>query len=341
MNPTSLSVFGLWTAALLYAVAMVAFSLRMATLADLKVMAKRDAGRASAPPVRAASEEATATVGSGRTAAAVITATRVLAPDHASRERAAARHLGIGRAATLVAALMHTVGVVARGIDAGHVPWSNMYEVTISGSLAGVLAFLVIQRYRDVSYLAPGVTGLVAASLGVALLVLYREVTGLQPALQSFWLVIHVLVAVVAMGVLGVAAVASVLQLLQHEREDGSAWTGRPRWRWLSVVPGTQVLEGVAFRLNAVGFVAWTFTLIAGAIWAEHSWGRYWGWDPKETWTLVIWLLYAAYLHARTTQGWSGRKAAWLSLAGFIAVIMNFTVVNLVFQGLHSYGSGS
>ena len=346
MNATSLSVFALWTAALLYAIAMVAFSLRMATLADLAVMAKRSAVADSAEADSAAAPARTTAAaaaghGTGRASTVVRTATRVLAPQRAARERAAARNLGIGRAATLVGALMHAIGVVARGIDAGHVPWSTMYEMTISGALAGVVAFLVVQARRNVTYLAPGVTGFAAVSLGVALLVMYRSTTGLQPALQSYWLVIHVLVAVSAMGVLSVAAVASVLQLMQHEREDGAAWTARPRWRWLSEVPGTQVLEGVAFRLNAVGFVAWTFTLIAGAIWAEHSWGRYWGWDPKETWTLVIWLLYAAYLHARTTQGWSGRKAAWLSLAGFLAVMLNFTLVNLVFQGLHTYAKGS
>jgi len=128
-----------------------------------------------------------------------------------------------------------------------------------------------------------------------------------------------------------------VLQLMRHSRESGKGALAGDRARWLEAVPPAQNLEGLAFRLNAVGFVAWTFTLITGAVWAEHAWGRYWGWDPKEVWTFVIWVLYAAYLHARTTQGWSGRKAAWLSLAGYTAVVMNFTVVNVLFQGLHSY----
>ena len=108
-------------------------------------------------------------------------------------------------------------------------------------------------------------------------------------------------------------------------------------WNWLEATPSPARLEALAFRLHAVGFVLWTFTVMAGAVWAEHAWGRYWGWDPKEVWSFVVWVIYAAYLHARTTQGWAGRRSAVVALIGFVALIMNFTVVNLVFQGLHSY----
>ena len=116
-----------------------------------------------------------------------------------------------------------------------------------------------------------------------------------------------------------------------------TAWLRRRPFRFLEAVPEANVLEALAFRLIAVGFVLWTFTVMAGAIWAEHAWGRYWGWDPKEVWSFVIWVIYAAYLHARTTQGWAGRRSAYLSIAGFTALIMNFTLVNFVFQGLHTY----
>lgn len=323
MDVTSLSVFALWTATVLYAIAMVAYSARLAKVADLAVERKRVAVGAAAPS-------------KGSRTAMVEKADP---PRHDEVSRVAAKSLGIGRSATLVGLTAHAVGVVARGIDAGHVPWSNMYEFSISGSLVAVAVFVVLQRVRGIAFLAPGVTGLSTVTLGLALTVMYREVTGLQPALQSFWLVIHVAVAVIATGVLIVGAVASGMQLLQHAREAGSPRLESPRWRWLHAVPGVQDLEALAFRLNAVGFVLWTFTVMAGAVWAEHAWGRYWGWDPKEVWSFVIWVIYAAYLHARTTQGWSGRRAAWLALVGFVAVVMNFTVVNLVFQGMHSYAT--
>ena len=321
MDLSSLSVMTLWTATFLYAISMIAYSVRLAKIADLRVESRR-----------------AALVGAESGAGTPAPATPLSDVARPGRDAVvAAKALGVGRATALVGVVMHGIGVLARSIDAGHVPWSNMYEFTIAGSFVAVVVFLVVQRYRDVSFLAPGVTGLAAIALGVALNFLYADATGLQPALKSFWIAVHVTIAVTATGVLTVGAVASVLQLMRHSRESGTGALAGNRARWLEAVPPAQNLEGLAFRLNAVGFVAWTFTLITGAVWAEHAWGRYWGWDPKEVWTFVIWVLYAAYLHARTTQGWSGRKAAWLSLAGYTAVVMNFTVVNVVFQGLHSY----
>ncbi|WP_345376206.1 cytochrome c biogenesis protein CcsA, partial [Promicromonospora umidemergens] len=118
---------------------------------------------------------------------------------------------------------------------------------------------------------------------------------------------------------------------------SGGAIVGRPGWRWLDNLPTAGALEALSFRLTAVGFVAWTFTLIGGAIWAESAWGRYWGWDPKEVWTFIIWVVYAAYLHARTTRGWAGRKSAYFVLVGYACVLFNFTAVNLIINGKHSY----
>ena len=134
------------------------------------------------------------------------------------------------------------------------------------------------------------------------------------------------------MGVLAVAAVTSTLQLVK-DRAIGRGTVGRV----LGSLPSVDDLERLAFRINAVGFVLWTFTLIAGAIWAEHAWGRFWGWDAKEVWTFVVWVIYAAYLHARSTRGWEGRRAAWFSVAGFISILVNYYVVNLFFSSLHSY----
>lgn len=293
MDPQNVSVASLYGAAALYAIAMVASSVRLARVADAK-----DKG-ADAP-----------------------------APDRAS---------GIARASVTVGLALHLLGVAMRGVDAGHVPWSTMYEFTITFSLAAVTAYVVIRRLRDAVWLGPAVTGLATIALGLALAVLYREATTLQPALQSAWLAIHVSVATIATGVFSVAFLATLIQLARAARDGGSSFFGRRAWRRLDVVPEPRSLEALSFRLNAVGFILWTFTVMAGAIWAEHAWGRYWGWDPKETWSFVVWVIYAAYLHARTTQGWQGRRASILALVGFGAIILNFTLVNLVFQGLHSY----
>jgi len=234
------------------------------------------------------------------------------------------RSLGIGRATVIVGAVLHLVGVVARGVEAGHVPWSSMYEYTITGSLVVIAVFLVLARRRDAHFLGAFATGIASLSLGLALPLLYSASDQLQPALQSYWLVVHVSIAILATGIFAIGFAVTVIQLLRRS----------PR---LNFAPPEEELEAMAFRLHAFGFVLWTFTVIAGAIWANEAWGRPWGWDPKEVWSFVIWALYAGYLHARTTRGWAGRRAAWLSVAGFAALIINFTVVNLVIQGLHSY----
>jgi len=294
----ALSIAALWGATLLYAIALVSYSIHLARVTEAKGAKK------SAP--------------------------------------AAGRALGIARATTVVGALLHAAGVGARWVEAGHVPWSTMYEYTITGSFVAVVVFLVVGRFREVTFLGAGVTGIATLSLGLALPLLYGAAAALQPALQSYWLVIHVSIAVIATGVFSVAFVATALQLGRDYRDAATAagasspFRGRA-FQLLDGVPTPVALEALAFRLNAFGFVLWTFTVTAGAIWAENAWGRFWGWDPKEVWSFIIWLIFAAYLHARTTQGWTGRKAAYLSIAGFAALIMNFTVVNLVVQGLHSY----
>jgi len=330
MTAQELSVLALWGATILYAVAMVAYSIRLAREADAKVQARRlvavavgaDAVPAVAGPAQSTGHPADAPP------------LKVVLP------RSASKALGIARATTLVGLILNGVGVVARGIEAGHVPWSNMYEYAITGSFVAVLILVLIQRNNGVTFLGAGVTGLATITLGIALTVLYSEADTLLPALQSTWLVIHVSIATICAGIFAVAFIVTGLQLLKDYRDAG---TSRTKWargralRFLEAVPKPDVLEALAFRLIAVGFVLWTFTVIAGAIWAEHSWGRYWGWDPKEIWSFVIWVIYAAYLHARTTQGWAGRKSAYLALVGFVALLLNFTVVNFVFQGLHTY----
>ncbi|MDE0572330.1 c-type cytochrome biogenesis protein CcsB [Demequina sp. B12] len=328
MTAQELSWLALWGATALYAIAMVASSIHLARVADAKTQAKALAATATS------SADADVSGAQGLTGdSAAGSASGTAGASSAVRVRSKAS--GIAASTTLVGAVLNGVGVIARGFESGHVPWSTMYEYTITGTWVAVVVFLIVQRKRDVSYLAPGVTGFGTIALGLGMTVLYAQSTGLQPALQSFWLVIHVSIAIIATGIFVVGAVATVLQLWRDYRDSGSAFL--QKWTWLEAVPTPAKLEALAFRLHAVGFVLWTFTVMAGAVWAEHAWGRYWGWDPKEVWSFVIWVIYAAYLHARTTQGWAGRRSAYLALIGFVALIMNFTVVNLVFQGLHSY----
>lgn len=239
---------------------------------------------------------------------------------------------GIGTATFTVGSVLLLAGIVTRGLAAGRVPWANMYEFTLMGVFIASAVFLGLQRKRDVRYLGTFIALFAVLALFLALAVLYLDPDPVQPALQSYWLVIHVSVATAAMGVLAVAAVTSSLQLVK-DRAISRGTVGRV----LGSLPSVDDLERLAFRINAVGFVLWTFTLIAGAIWAEHAWGRFWGWDAKEVWTFVVWVIYAAYLHARSTRGWEGRRAAWFSVAGFVSILVNFYVVNLFFNSLHSY----
>ena len=272
------------------------------------------------------------------------------------------RAVGIAMATTWLGAGFHLLGVVLRGVAAGRVPWANMYEFSIVFTLVAVGLFLGLQRRRDLRFLGAFVVGPALLMLGVAVAVLYVRADGVQPALDSYWLVIHVSVATIAVGVFSVAAVLSALQLAVERYElravqqrevpehvpagvggavrapgteaapPGGAWQ-----RLAATLPGSTELERLAFRLNGVGFMLWTFTVIAGAIWAEHAWGRPWGWDPKEVWSFVTWVVYAAYLHARSTRGWEGRRAAYLSLAGFGCILANYFVVNFFFSELHGY----
>lgn len=322
MTAQELSWFALWGATALYAIAMVASSIHVARLADARGQARSKAKVAA---------------GAGTESEGTAQATTASAP---TSPQVRSRAKGIARSTLFMGALLNLVGVVARGIEAAHVPWSNMYGYTITGALVAAVTVLVLQRRRDVAYLVPLVSGLAAVSIGLALRYLYEAATGLQPALQSFWIIIHVSIAILATGIFVVGAVTAILQLLRDSRDDNKEGRGRTllrRWKWLDALPTAVALESLSFRLHAVGFVLWTFTLVTGSIWAEHAWGRFWGWDPKEVWSFVIWVVYAAYLHARTTQGWAGRRSAYIALVGFVTVILNFTVVNLVFQGLHSY----
>jgi cytochrome c-type biogenesis protein CcsB len=249
----------------------------------------------------------------------------------------------VGRMAislTVLAALLHTGGVLTRGLSVMRWPWGNMYEFSCAFALAAVLAFLgLLASGRKVRWLGLPVVLAVLLTLGLAVTVLYTDSEQLVPALHSYWLAIHVSGAIICGGAFYAAFAATVLYLFKDTYEKKAA-AGAPDGRLATVwqrLPAGANLDKLAYRINALIFPLWTFTIVAGAIWAESAWGRYWEWDPKETWAFITWVAYAAYLHARATAGWKGRKAAYLALAAFACFLFNYYGVNIFVTGRHSY----
>jgi cytochrome c-type biogenesis protein CcsB len=245
------------------------------------------------------------------------------------------RYARLGVVLTVVAAGVHLVAVVSRGLaaDPVRVPWGNMYEFTMTGTLVVTLGYLALYRRYSLAWLSPVVTGFVLVTLMVDVLLLYTPVVPLRDALQSPWLVIHVVAAIIATGAFTLGGMCSALYLVKDWRlRAGSLKPGG----YLSRLPDLAGLDRMAYRTQAFAFPIWTFAaLIAGPIWAQHAWGRYWGWDPKEVWAFITWVVYAAYLHARATAGWKGRAAAIIALIGLATLWFNFVGINFFF------GSGS
>jgi cytochrome c-type biogenesis protein CcsB len=236
---------------------------------------------------------------------------------------------------TVLGALAHAGVLVTRGLATDRLPWGNMYEFATATVLVGVAAYVVLAartpglRHIGLFVLGPAVLALVGIGL-----FLYADAGPLIAALKSSWLAVHVSTAILGFGIFFVSGIASVLFLVRSRvgvREGGI----------VSRLPSAAALDRVAHRTAVFGFPIWTFAVIAGAIWAESAWGRFWGWDPKETWAFIAWVVYAAYLHARTTAGWRGRPAAWINVVGLGVMIFNLLYVNLVSSGLHSYGGVS
>lgn len=224
------------------------------------------------------------------------------------------------------------VGVVTRGLSASRVPWGNMYEFSITGALAFTGAYLAALRKYDLRWLGVLVSISALLTLGTAITLLYVPSAPLVPALKSAWLVIHVATAIISGGVFLLANVISAAYLYLDNMENKGA-----RTVWAQRLPSLEVLDQLSYRLVAFVFPLWTFSVIAGAIWAESAWGRYWGWDPKETWAFITWAAYAAYLHARVTVGWRGRRAAWLCLLAGSTFLFNYVYVNVLGTGKHTY----
>jgi cytochrome c-type biogenesis protein CcsB len=324
VNPLDqISELLLISAIAVYAVAFIAFALDLARR-SAESQAQTDLVRRSGGAAQASS---------GGTA--VLVQAPPEPPSTTQRTRRPAARTGV--ALVLVGAVLHLAAAVLRGTAAGRVPWANMYEFAMTGTLIMVVVFLVALTRIDLRFLGAPIAGFVVLLLGIATVSFHVAVSPLPPALQSYWLVLHVLVAMLGTGFFTLAAALSVAQLLQVRRNKPTG-SGRPeRLKLLATIPDADRLENLAYRISVVGFILWTFTLIAGAIWANHAWGRYWGWDTKEVWTFIIWVVYAGYLHARATLGWRGTGSAWLNLIGFACILFNFGVVNVFFHGLHSY----
>ncbi|NEE00322.1 c-type cytochrome biogenesis protein CcsB [Phytoactinopolyspora halotolerans] len=240
----------------------------------------------------------------------------------------------MGRTLLLVATAVLAVGVAMRGIGTERVPWGNMHEFSITAALVASVAFIFVGRTAAGRAVASWGILLVFVTLGLAVTYLYVPPGPLPPALESYWLVIHVGCAVLAFGLFTVAAVVNILQILAERAERRGATGG-----FVGLLPTSSVLDRLGYRLAAAGFPIWTIgPLILGAVWAEVSWGRFWGWDPKEVWALITWLVYAAYLHARATAGWKGSKASTVALIGYGTAIFSYFGVNIFFEGLHAYG---
>lgn len=241
----------------------------------------------------------------------------------------------IGRLASafmVLGFLLLLPGVVFRGVSANRVPWGNMYEFSITGALAFSAAYLFALKKYKLRWLGLPVSLSVLLTLGTAVTLLYRPSAPLMPALKSPWLVIHVSAAIISGGVFLLAnCIAATYLILDRYEQKGL----RPVWA--EKLPSLEALDNLSYRLVALVFPLWTFSVIAGAIWAEAAWGRYWGWDPKETWAFITWVAYAAYLHARVTIGWRGRKAAWLCLLAGSTFLFNYIYINVWGTGRHTY----
>jgi cytochrome c-type biogenesis protein CcsB len=241
---------------------------------------------------------------------------------------------------TVLAWMMHVGAVLTRAIAVGRAPWGNMYEFSTAFAMVAVGAYLLLLLLgKKVRWVGLFLITSVLLDLGLAVSVLYTADDQLVPALHSYWLWIHVSCAIISGAVFWLGALSTFLYLFRDRYELALA-AGRDGGRLASVLerlPAAATLDKFAYRINASVFPLWTFTIIAGAIWAEAAWGRYWGWDPKETWAFITWVAYACYLHARSTAGWKGRKAAYLALIAFACFIFNYYGVNLFITGKHSY----
>ena len=239
---------------------------------------------------------------------------------------------GIGISLAWLGTLLLIGSVAARAFSVHRPPLGNMYEFDLVGTAFLLVCFLGWSLRKDVRWLGAFVTLPAVLFIMLAALVYYTEASKLMPSLQSYWLSIHVTVATLSIGLFTIGFVITCLYLAQLNREEKGKTGG-----FLKALPDSKTLDRLAYGVHIIAFPLWMFTILAGAIWAQEAWGAYWNWDPKEVWSLVIFIVYAAYLHSRVTVGWSGRKAAVVVIIGFACILINYGVVNVYFVGQHSY----
>jgi cytochrome c-type biogenesis protein CcsB len=311
----------LYSAMAVFTIAMVCHAIYLAAL-----LPARDHLRGQA--VDRDSELVAAGAGAGPAVGSLVPPARSGGGELSSRARTAA---GIASTTTWLGGFLLVLSVALRGVAVHRWPLGNMFEFAVMGSMFTVLAYSIWSTRRDLRWLGLFITGPVLLVLGMAVAVWYTEASELMPSLRSYWLVIHVTVATLATAVFTIGAALTVVYLLKDAFERSG------RSSVLDRFPETPAIERTAYSLHIVAFPLWTFTLIAGAIWARQAWASYWNWDPKEVWTFVIWVVYAAYLHSRATSGISRQTASYIALAGYACIIVNFAVVNVFFVGQHSY----
>ncbi|MGA8247966.1 MAG: c-type cytochrome biogenesis protein CcsB [Nocardioides sp.] len=316
------------TAGVVYFLALMAHLVEWSALRTVPV---RGAAKVAVPAgvVSTGSTDADAVVSTGSTDGDAVDAAKIFRIEMFGR---------LGWLLTIIAAGAHLVGLVARGMaaDPNRVPWGNMYEFTITGSFVVVAGYLVLRRRYGLSWMGPIVTALELVLLMVAVLWLYDPVAPLTEALLSYWLVIHVMSAIIATGAFTLGGITSALYLVKMRSPDADRG-------YVARLPSLATLDRVSYRIHAFGFPVWTFAvLISGPIWAHEAWSSYWNWDPKEVCAFITWVLYAAYLHARSTAGWKGRNAAILALVGVASLWFNFIGINYFSTtSQHSYANGA
>ena len=252
------------------------------------------------------------------------------APRRVPSERMGRTGLGL----VMVALTLHIGSIVLRGIATGRPPWGNMYEFVSVTCAAGILAGLIVLRSKQLRTLWLFVLVPTLILLFVAGTVLYADAAPVVPALQSYWLPVHVSIVSLGSGVFLISGVASILFLIRMKHPEAS---GSRMSRIVARLPSAQTLDILAYKTTIFAFPLFGVGVILGAIWAEAAWGRFWGWDPKETVSFITWIVYASYLHARATSGWRNTRAAWINIAGFVAMLFNLFIINMVVSGLHSY----
>ena len=319
MNYEYYSSVALVTSVVVYALAMFAHAGEWASARRVPV---------------AASEPVSELVGVGVSSGSAAPARREDRPvvDPGSARRRVEQLGRIGVMLTAIGWLLSLAGVLARALAAGRAPWGNMFEFTTTAIVFVVGVYLLMVWRAGIRWLGLPVSLLATVGNGLAVTVFYVAVAPLVPALHSVWFLIHIVAAAIAGSAFNVGGLMSILYILKKRAEDRGTVRGYLAW-----LPSARRIDLLTYRFHAFAFPLWTFTVAAGAIWAEYAWGRYWGWDPKETWALVTWVVYACYLHARSTAGWRGTKAAVVAIVGLASFWFNFIGINLLVSGLHSY----